>query len=122
MWSLCSGSFIRSAWYCFPGHNDMGKYRLPDLMLLLYCFVLQGSVVVFSSWPNWTSTDMMSKDYCKDTPMMFAFVLLLVSWVCYYCPQYYISHHDHFNFKIMVIQCLSHFSCPGKKQIILNKL
>jgi len=43
--------------------------------------MIWGSVVVFSSWPNWTSTDMMSKDYCKDTPMMFAFVLLLVSWI-----------------------------------------
>ena len=47
-------------------------------------FILfQGSVVVFGSWPNWTSTNLLSEDYCKETPMMFAFVLLLISWVCF---------------------------------------
>ena len=42
---------------------------------------LQGSVVVFSSWPNWTSTDMTSADYCMDTPMLFAFILQIIRWV-----------------------------------------
>ena len=42
---------------------------------------LQGSVVVFSSWPNWTSEDMTSPDYCMETPMLFAFVLQIVRWV-----------------------------------------
>ena len=43
--------------------------------------LLQGSVVVFSSWPNWTSEDMTSPDYCMETPMLFAFVLQIVRWV-----------------------------------------
>jgi hypothetical protein len=37
--------------------------------------LFQGSVVVFGSWPNWTSDDESSEDYCKATPMMFAFIL-----------------------------------------------
>ena len=41
----------------------------------------QGSVVVFGSWPNWTKEDMTSEDYCKATPMLFAFVLQIVRWV-----------------------------------------
>ena len=43
--------------------------------------LLQGSVVVFSSWPNWTSEDVTSPDYCMETPMLFAFVLQIVRWV-----------------------------------------
>jgi len=27
--------------------------------------LIWGSVVVFGSWPNWTSTDITSEDYCK---------------------------------------------------------
>ena len=49
------------------------------MWMLEYC--LQGSVVVFGSWPNWTSEDMTSADYCMDTPMLFAFVLQIVRWV-----------------------------------------
>ena len=37
--------------------------------------------MVFSSWPNWTSEDMTSADYCMETPMLFAFVLQIVRWV-----------------------------------------
>ena len=49
---------------------------------------LQGSVVVFSSWPNWTSEDMTSADYCMETPMLFAFVLQIVRWVSWHKDIY----------------------------------
>ena len=41
----------------------------------------QGSVVVFGSWPDWTSEDVTSLDYCKDLPMNFAFGILVTAWV-----------------------------------------
>ena len=39
---------------------------------------LQGSVVVFTSYSSWTYTDPASDYYCHKTPMVFAFVLLLI--------------------------------------------
>ena len=41
----------------------------------------QGSVVVFGRWPSWTSEDLTSQEYCKETPMVFAFVLQIIRWV-----------------------------------------
>ena len=43
--------------------------------------LVQGSTVVFGSYPYWTSTDPTSPDFCKETPMMFAFSLLVTTWV-----------------------------------------
>ena len=48
---------------------------------------MQGSVVVFGAWANWTddydeyiaSGD--EKNYCMYTPMMTAFVILILKWV-----------------------------------------
>ena len=37
--------------------------------------------MVFGSWPNWTSDDLTSEDYCKELPMNFAFALLVTAWV-----------------------------------------
>ena len=37
-------------------------------------------MVVFSNYSRWTYTDTTSPSYCAHTPMLFAFVLLLVSW------------------------------------------
>lgn len=48
--------------------------------LLDFVTLIWGSVVVFGSWPNWTEDDMTSEDYCKATPMLFAFVLQIVRW------------------------------------------
>ena len=38
-------------------------------------------MVVFGSWPDWTSEDITSEDYCKDLPMQFAFGILVTAWV-----------------------------------------
>eukprot|EP00090_Calanus_glacialis_P012123 TRINITY_DN20570_c0_g1_i1.p1 TRINITY_DN20570_c0_g1~~TRINITY_DN20570_c0_g1_i1.p1 ORF type:complete len:200 (-),score=35.44 TRINITY_DN20570_c0_g1_i1:141-689(-) len=45
--------------------------------------LIWGSVVVFGSWADWTSTDLTNQHFCKETPMMFAFVLLLINWVMF---------------------------------------
>ena len=37
--------------------------------------------MVFGSWPDWTSEDITSEDYCKDLPMQFAFGILVTAWV-----------------------------------------
>ena len=48
---------------------------------------MQGSVVVFGSWGSWTYdyqeflTDKEVLNYCAYTPMMFAFIILLIKWV-----------------------------------------
>ena len=56
------------------------EHLKPDICLCGWLNI-QGSVVVFGSWPNWTSEDMTSADYCMETPMLFAFVLQIVRWV-----------------------------------------
>ena len=46
----------------------------------------KGSVVVFGAYQAWTNLDldkdMDNPNYCPNTPMMFAFVHLIMSWVC----------------------------------------
>ena len=50
-------------------------------------FYFQGSVVVFGAWATWTDDyneyiqDMDNKNYCAYTPMMTAFVILILKWV-----------------------------------------
>ena len=47
----------------------------------------QGSVVVFGAWSSWTddydeyAAQPEIFNYCANTPMMFAFVILLLKWV-----------------------------------------
>ena len=57
----------------------------------------QGSVVVFTSYSSWTFTDpaseyyfhksvmmmmmIIGEYYCHKTPMLFAFILLLIKWL-----------------------------------------
>ena len=55
---------------------------LVELAILIY-----GSVVVFGAWSKWTHDikDKNSKNYCDYTPMMFAFIILIVKWVFYPC-------------------------------------
>ena len=55
---------------------------LGNFMLLFY----QGSVVVFGSYEAWSDLDLDTKDpnYCSIYPMRFAFILLIVIWVCIY--------------------------------------
>ena len=46
----------------------------------------QGSVVVFGAYQAWTNLDldkdMANPNYCPNTPMLFAFVYLILTWVC----------------------------------------
>lgn len=46
----------------------------------------QGSVVVFGAYQAWTNLDldkdMANPNYCPKTPMLFAFVYLILTWVC----------------------------------------
>ena len=42
---------------------------------------LQGSVVVFTSYSSWTYDDPGNDYYCHKTPMLFAFILLLIKWL-----------------------------------------
>ena len=53
-----------------------GVMTIVDFAMLIW-----GSVVVFGSWPDWTSEDVTSQDYCKDLPMHFAFGILVTAWV-----------------------------------------
>jgi len=49
---------------------------LADLIVVVW-----GSVLVFSNYASWSYTDTTSPSYCAHTPMLFAFVLLLVKWL-----------------------------------------
>ena len=42
---------------------------------------MKGSVVVFTTYSSWTSSDPESEYYCHKTPMLFAFILLLIKWL-----------------------------------------
>merc|ERR1711936_810085 len=58
-----------------------GVMTIVDFVMLIW-----GSVVVFGAWANWTdewdvAQQDAEKNYCMYTPMMTAFVLLLIKWV-----------------------------------------
>ena len=57
-----------------------GPRALCHLEIAEVFVVIWGSVVVFSNYAWWSYTDTTSPTYCAHTPMLFAFVLLLVSW------------------------------------------
>ena len=42
---------------------------------------MKGSVVVFTTYSSWTYSDPESEYYCHKTPMLFAFILLLIKWL-----------------------------------------
>ena len=46
-----------------------------ELVMLIW-----GSVVVFGAWPTWT-LGRDRRSHCPYSPMMFAFVLLILKWV-----------------------------------------
>ena len=58
-------------------------------MIVEFGLLIWGSVVVFGAWPTWTYEDYDYDfvqlggyaDYCPYSPMMFAFVLLILKWV-----------------------------------------
>jgi len=43
--------------------------------------LIWGSVVVFGNYADWVTEPLDAETYCHNTPMMFAFVLLVVRWV-----------------------------------------
>ena len=51
------------------------------LAIVEFAILIWGSVVVFGSWSKWTRKDPISNDYCAFTPMMTAFVILIIKWV-----------------------------------------
>jgi len=72
---------------CFPkvpsskfGGVDVGAVAgggggLAGLIILIW-----GSVTVFGSYAEWTAENAESPNYCPQTPFMFAFVWLIISW------------------------------------------
>merc|ERR1711997_253507 len=66
------------------GINKMssGVMTLIDFVMLIW-----GSVVVFGAWATWTEdydeykANPEELNYCRDTPMYFAFSILLIKWI-----------------------------------------
>ena len=60
---------------------------LNSIMIIVdFAMIIWGSVVVFGAWANWTDDlDKYNNDdkynYCKYTPMVFAFSTLITHWV-----------------------------------------
>ena len=57
---------------------------------VIFAMMIWGSVVVFGAWPKWTDNpDVHEKDpsrnYCEKTPMVTAFVILIIMWVLFPC-------------------------------------
>ena len=51
------------------------SWMFVEIVLLIW-----GSVVVFGAWPTWT-LGRDRRSHCPYSPMMFAFVLLILGWV-----------------------------------------
>ena len=86
-------SRFKTRWALKDGKISVSERRLlwflgvsTSIMLLAdLIVVVWGSVVVFSNYASWSYTDTTSPSYCAHTPMLFAFVLLLVSWAILTC-------------------------------------
>ena len=63
-----------------------------------FAMLIWGSVVVFGAWANWTDNfddykrDPEKFNFCENTPMMTAFVILILKWVI--CPQDQVYNDD----------------------------
>ena len=56
------------------------------MVIVEIAMIIWGSVVVFGAWASWTGDiekyeNMDDFNYCKSTPMIFAFTILLIKWV-----------------------------------------
>ena len=57
------------------------------MQILDFAMIIWGSVVVFGAWANWTDdfnvykADPEELNFCAHTPMMTAFVILILKWV-----------------------------------------
>ena len=83
LWNVSAGLTDRGSGHRGARHPHLGTSSLPPshLSSQSYLYLYQGSVVVFGSWPDWTSEDVTSEDYCKELPMHFAFGILVTAWV-----------------------------------------
>ena len=73
--------------HCNSCSNALSKYLgkqtlfLSKLQRSIIVLSPKGAVVVFGSYSSWSS-EKGSKYFCASTPMNFAFVLLIIHWVC----------------------------------------
>ena len=56
------------------------------MIIVDFAMIIWGSVVVFGAWASWTGDiekyeNMDDFNYCKSTPMIFAFTILLIKCV-----------------------------------------
>ena len=81
--SMLSMSILAFLWLCFASDKtDMYKHLLTALVKLpIVGVMLWGSIVTFGSYSSWTYEWKSSSNYCEHTPYMFAFVVLIVSWI-----------------------------------------
>ena len=62
-----------------------------------FAMLIWGSVVVFGAWANWTDdfeeykTNPEELNFCHNTPMMTAFVILILKWVRVYVTDDFTS-------------------------------
>merc|ERR1711981_428185 len=55
---------------------------LVGLVIMEFSILIWGSVVVFGAYKDWTyDVKKYSDNYCEYTPMVFAFVILIMKWV-----------------------------------------
>ena len=55
---------------------------LISLVILEFSILIWGSVVVFGAYKDWTyDVEKFSDNFCEYTPMMSAFVILIIKWV-----------------------------------------
>ena len=51
-------------------------------MIMEFSLLIWGSVVVFGAYQDWTyDVEKYGDNFCEYTPMMFAFVILILKWV-----------------------------------------
>ena len=100
-WLLIAGilelfiqAFIVLAKICQKVSNKVGKgscdetsidafnsFAIAVLAIFEIAILIWGSVVVFGVWSKWTRESPSSKNYCAFTPMMSAFIILIIKWV-----------------------------------------
>ena len=68
------------------------------MIIVDFAMIIWGSVVVFGAWASWTGDiekyeNMDDFNYCKSTPMIFAFTILIIKWVSLTKRQHNMAYH-----------------------------
>ena len=66
------------------GYQDSCPLKLAvvGLVMMEFAILIWGSVRVFGAYKDWTyDVEEYSENFCEYTPMMFAFVILIMKWV-----------------------------------------